>query len=80
MTGKLETTEANSWHAMEIGPVFNLLESQPQGLMQDEAQRRLAAYGPNRLRPPKRRSPGVLSGLLARRMRSMVIDHSNQLF
>ena len=60
MVEKVETTMPISWHAMEIDGVFNLVESQPQGLTQHEAQRRLAAYGPNRLRPPKRRSPWVL--------------------
>ena len=45
---------------MEIEAVFNLVESQPPGLTQDEAQRRLATYGPDRLRPPKRRSPWIL--------------------
>jgi magnesium-transporting ATPase (P-type) len=60
MAEKVETTDPNSWHALEIVAVFNQVQGQPQGLTQEESQGRLATYGPNRLRPPKKRSPWVL--------------------
>jgi len=60
MTEKPKTREPNSWHSLEIDAVLNQVQSQPKGLTQEEAQQRLSIYGPNRLRPPKKRSPWVL--------------------
>lgn len=38
------------WHAMTIDRVFSTLGSMARGLSQDEAERRINHYGPNRLR------------------------------
>jgi len=48
------------WHAIEFDSVFDQLSTVPQGLGHNEAQRRLAEFGPNRLRPAKRRSAWAL--------------------
>jgi magnesium-transporting ATPase (P-type) len=47
------------WHAMDCHSVLNELAAREQGLSQAEAARRLAVFGPNRLRPPKKRGPLV---------------------
>ncbi|HKL76934.1 MAG TPA: HAD-IC family P-type ATPase, partial [Gammaproteobacteria bacterium] len=44
------------WHAIPAEEALAALESCPEGLSTAEAQRRLAAYGPNRLPQPPRRS------------------------
>ncbi len=44
------------WHAMDGESVLNAVASQLGGLTQDVAAQRLALYGPNRLRPPKKQS------------------------
>lgn len=45
---------ANSWHAMELPSIFNILDSAESGLTDSEAQARLGKFGPNRLpqKPP----------------------------
>ena len=48
--------DAPRWHALEAEEVFDRIESAPEGLSSGEAERRLAAYGPNRLRQVGRRS------------------------
>jgi len=49
------------WHALEAGAVLKALGTEAgKGLSQDEAQRRLAAYGPNELRKEKKASPWSL--------------------
>ena len=53
-------TKSLPWYAIDINTVFDHVESKPEGLTQDEAQHRLVTYGPNRLRPPKKRSPWIL--------------------
>jgi magnesium-transporting ATPase (P-type) len=42
------------WHALEGESVLKAVSSQIGGLTQDIATQRLALYGPNRLRPPKK--------------------------
>ncbi|RLG09152.1 MAG: ATPase [Thaumarchaeota archaeon] len=44
------------WHALTVDEVLNILKTKPQGLDEDEAERRLALYGPNELRREKGRS------------------------
>ncbi|MBI5443887.1 MAG: cation-transporting P-type ATPase [Deltaproteobacteria bacterium] len=51
------------WHALAADDAGNALQTSPEGLSQDEADRRMGSYGPNRLRPPPRRGP-VLRFLL----------------
>ena len=48
---------AKDWHAETVDVVFDLLETSPDGLPPEEAQRRLSRYGPNRLPEAKTRSP-----------------------
>ena len=50
------TRKSVHWHATEIDDVFKQVQSQPEGLTNEEAEDRLAQYGPNRLRPAKPRS------------------------
>ena len=45
------------WHALENDACLERLGVDRRGLDDAEAARRLASYGPNRLRPPKRRGP-----------------------
>jgi magnesium-transporting ATPase (P-type) len=46
-----------AWHARTKEEALAGLDATPQGLSRDEAARRLAAHGPNRLPPPKKRGP-----------------------
>lgn len=52
--------EPAEWHALDPDAVFKQLSSKADGLTQAEAERRFAEYGPNRLRPVKKRSPWAL--------------------
>jgi Ca2+-transporting ATPase len=45
------------WHQMAIDEVLTSLNSSPQGLDEDEAQRRRTRFGPNELAEAKRRTP-----------------------
>ncbi|CAG0951593.1 H+-transporting ATPase [Rhodocyclaceae bacterium] len=54
---------APAWHSRTKEEAFAGLESTPQGLSAEEAARRLATHGPNRLPPPKKR--GALVRFLA---------------
>lgn len=45
------------WHSLPVEEVLNRVASRSQGLTAEEVERRLAEYGPNRLRPPSRRGP-----------------------
>jgi magnesium-transporting ATPase (P-type) len=47
------------WHAMPAADVLDALQSHAHGLSGNEADSRLAIYGANRLRPPKRTGPLV---------------------
>ena len=60
MMDKLFSNKATDWHSLDLDAVFKELSSQADGLTQAEAERRFAEYGPNRLRPTKKRSPWVL--------------------
>ena len=48
---------ARPWHSMDTVAVFSSLATSPEGLGRDEASRRLARHGPNRLPEPHRRGP-----------------------
>jgi magnesium-transporting ATPase (P-type) len=48
---------AEAWHALPVAGAFGLVGSQPDGLDEGEAARRLVEFGPNRLSPPPRRGP-----------------------
>ncbi|HEC12685.1 MAG TPA: cation-transporting P-type ATPase [Acidiferrobacteraceae bacterium] len=48
---------SESWHADSTKTVFEFLETTPNGLSKEEADNRLAKYGPNRLPEPKTRGP-----------------------
>ena len=45
------------WHAMDARSVWEHLDSRAEGLKEEEANRRLAEHGANRIPPPKRRGP-----------------------
>jgi magnesium-transporting ATPase (P-type) len=47
------------WHSIDVHAAFEQLQSRQEGLTQDETAERLSEYGPNRLSPPKKRSPLV---------------------
>jgi magnesium-transporting ATPase (P-type) len=49
-------TSAIAWHATEAEEVFEKLQSSKEGLSEGEASRRLAAYGPNRMEPSKKKT------------------------
>ncbi len=51
-----------SWHAQTVDEVFTAVASSPAGLGLDEAARRLASHGPNRL--PERHTQGPLRRFL----------------
>jgi magnesium-transporting ATPase (P-type) len=57
------STPPVSWHSLPVEEVLKRIASQPAGLTQQEAEQRLAEYGPNRLRPARRR--GSLLRLLS---------------
>lgn len=42
--------EKENWHALELDEVFESLETDRQGISDEEAERRLEVYGPNELR------------------------------
>ena len=48
--------DAINWHAMTIEEVLATLKTSPEGLSQEEAEKRLEQYGPNELRAGKKRS------------------------
>ncbi len=52
-----KTGEPNGWHGLPADAAFSALDSSPGGLSPEEARRRLARYGPNRLPATPRRSP-----------------------
>lgn len=45
------------WHALSVEDVLSWQQTTLSGLSEGEVARRLAAFGPNRLTPPKRRGP-----------------------
>ncbi len=48
---------AQHWHAIDAAAALAALQSGPGGLGEDEAERRFAAHGPNRLPQGKQRGP-----------------------
>jgi len=48
---------SESWHSQSTKNVFELLETQLNGLSKEDATNRFAQYGPNRLPEPKARGP-----------------------
>ncbi len=57
MPQQMTDTAPLPWHSLPVEEVLNRVASRPEGLAPEEAERRLAEYGPNRLRPPSRRGP-----------------------
>ena len=52
-----QKTSNTCWHLLDGESVLKAVASQVGGLPQDVAAQRLALYGPNRLRPPKKQAP-----------------------
>ncbi len=46
-----------AWHALHLDDVFKRVEGRLEGLTAAEAEERLNRFGPNLLKPPKRRGP-----------------------
>jgi magnesium-transporting ATPase (P-type) len=46
-----------TWHQLSAAEAMNVRQTGPAGLTADEAARRLAVHGPNRLTPPRKRGP-----------------------
>ncbi len=57
MNEKKAVTGSEPWHARDLAYVFERFLSGTEGLTQEEADRRLEEYGPNRLPAQKRRGP-----------------------
>jgi magnesium-transporting ATPase (P-type) len=51
--------DAHEWHSLPAELLMERIEVGAQGLTSAQAARRLACYGPNRLRPPERPGPLV---------------------
>jgi Ca2+-transporting ATPase len=66
----LWSVREDSWHADPLAKVLVHLETDAQGLADDEAARRLERFGPNRLTPPK---PVSASKILVDQFRSVVV-------
>ncbi|TNF38577.1 MAG: cation-transporting P-type ATPase, partial [Gammaproteobacteria bacterium] len=49
-------TETFAWHALDSSLVFDKIDSSEHGLTSQSANERLARYGVNRIKPPKRQS------------------------
>ncbi len=58
----VEASQTVAWHAEPVASAVDRLATSVDGLLPQEAQHRLAKYGLNRLRPPRRR--GLLVRLL----------------
>jgi potassium/sodium efflux P-type ATPase len=56
MTDTTAETESSTWHALDADTCLQRLDSTARGLDSDEAARRLAEHGPNRLPQPVRRN------------------------
>jgi magnesium-transporting ATPase (P-type) len=55
-TQQKRSDASRQWHTLEAQPTLQRLSTTVDGLAVDEAARRLAEHGPNRIPPPKRRS------------------------
>lgn len=53
---QIDDRKSIPWHARDIETVFSDSASQPEGLAEAEAERRLLKHGPNKLTPPRKRS------------------------
>ncbi len=51
-----EQLRTTAWHAEDLSTVHEQLDTSQDGLSQTEAEQRLSSFGPNTLRPPKKRS------------------------
>jgi potassium/sodium efflux P-type ATPase len=67
---KIMFKKPSRWHTIDLDAVFIELSSQADGLTQAEAERRFVEFGPNRLRPTKKRSSWVL---LANQFKNILI-------
>jgi len=52
-----QITSTVSWHTDESEAIFQKLSSSEEGLSKQSAQQRLQEFGPNRLRPAKKKGP-----------------------
>ena len=59
MPSEIDIHEKLPWHALSAQEALARLATSPDGLDEEEAERRLKRFGPNRLRPPARRGPVV---------------------
>jgi magnesium-transporting ATPase (P-type) len=57
MNQKGPSKSTKPWHAMEAEQALAHLTSSVEGLSEEQAARLLAEHGPNRIPPPKRRTP-----------------------
>ena len=55
--GNHSEAAAPLWHNIEAEDILQQLSSSQDGLLQEDAQRRLEEHGPNRLRPARKKSP-----------------------
>jgi magnesium-transporting ATPase (P-type) len=67
---KIESSKAELWHAIESNEVFNLIDSSQNGLISDEAKKRLLKYGPNQI--IRKKKEGVIK-LLWRQINNPLI-------
>jgi magnesium-transporting ATPase (P-type) len=52
-----QSSAPHSWHSLDVGSVFQKINSSETGLNHDTAQQRLHEFGENRLQPIKRKGP-----------------------
>lgn len=53
----IDTSTETAWHGIEAEDAFRQLDATQNGLLPDEAQRRLQQHGPNLLKPAKKKGP-----------------------
>ncbi len=54
---EVKPDQTPAWHSIEVETVLSHLSADARGLTAEEAGKRLARHGPNRLSPPKKRGP-----------------------
>ena len=57
MNSKSSQHSGISWHSLDVDAAFQHLTGKMEGLTHEEVGQRLSQYGPNKLSPPKKRSP-----------------------
>ncbi len=57
MTHQAPEKATPAWHALHLDDVFQRISGRLEGLTATEAEDRLTRFGPNLLKPPKRRGP-----------------------